>query len=34
MRNQLVASRVCDTQAFAREMEDIYRRCWESYSQK
>jgi protein O-GlcNAc transferase len=32
MRNQLKASSVCDTPAFAREMETIYRKCWENRS--
>jgi len=30
MREQLLASSVCDTRKFAREMEDIYRHCWKS----
>jgi len=28
MRTQLMASSVCDTAGFAREMEEIYRTCW------
>jgi predicted O-linked N-acetylglucosamine transferase (SPINDLY family) len=28
MRDRLRGSAVCDTQAFAREMEEIYLRCW------
>jgi predicted O-linked N-acetylglucosamine transferase (SPINDLY family) len=28
MRRQLMASSVCDTAGFAREMEEIYRTCW------
>jgi len=34
MRRQLMASSVCDTRGFAREMEGIYRRCWEGSMQK
>jgi predicted O-linked N-acetylglucosamine transferase (SPINDLY family) len=30
MRKQLMASSVCDTRTFAREMEEIYRTCWKS----
>ena len=30
MRRQLMASSVCDTAGFAREMEEIYRTCWDS----
>jgi protein O-GlcNAc transferase len=32
MREQLMASSVCDTRTFAREMEEIYRTCWKSRS--
>jgi predicted O-linked N-acetylglucosamine transferase (SPINDLY family) len=34
MREQLLASSVCDTRRFAREMEDIYRNCWNRFLQK
>jgi len=34
MRKQLIASSVCDTRGFAREMEGIYRSCWEDRMQK
>jgi predicted O-linked N-acetylglucosamine transferase (SPINDLY family) len=34
MRKQLMASSVCDTRTFAREMEEIYRTCWKSRAQK
>ena len=30
MRDHLMASRACDAQTFAREMEGIYRTCWKS----
>jgi predicted O-linked N-acetylglucosamine transferase (SPINDLY family) len=30
MREQLAASNLCDTRAFALQMEAIYRRCWKS----
>lgn len=33
MRDQLIASSVCDSRGFAREMEGIYRRCWEERMQ-
>jgi predicted O-linked N-acetylglucosamine transferase (SPINDLY family) len=32
MRKQLMASSLCDTRTFAREMEEIYRTCWEGRS--
>jgi predicted O-linked N-acetylglucosamine transferase (SPINDLY family) len=32
MRKQLLASSVCDTPGFAREMEEIYRNCWSGRS--
>ena len=34
MRNHLMSSSVCDTAGFAREMEEIYRVCWESCARK
>jgi predicted O-linked N-acetylglucosamine transferase (SPINDLY family) len=34
MRKLLMASSVCDTRTFAREMEGIYRLCWKERSQK
>jgi predicted O-linked N-acetylglucosamine transferase (SPINDLY family) len=34
MREQLIASSVCDTRGFAREMEGIYRSCWEERVQE
>lgn len=30
MRGHLAASQVCDTESFARRMEQLYRDCWES----
>jgi predicted O-linked N-acetylglucosamine transferase (SPINDLY family) len=34
MRNNLLASSVCDTSGFAQEMEEVYQICWEGRAKK
>jgi len=34
MRNHLLSSSVCDTIGFAREVEALYRECWENHARK